>query len=1545
MIICVSFYLISLLYNWGAQGDGYPDIAMEIALQDQNTVLSLPYPEYDALYEIYASTSGDRWVWNQRQSGIPWNFSGVSDPCLDEWQGISCRCEAVTATLSPTPSISLDISARADKVVALTVFSVNSSANATCTVVALNLPVHNITGSLPPAISNLTNLEIIMLGRNHILSPLPETLAQLQYLKELNLAHNQFSEHIPLFLANLTALTGLYIGGNFFTGQVPDSYYSFPSLLEFDISSNFLTTTLSPFVSNLTHLRSFIIDDNFFFGSIPTTLLSMTNLTALDIGLTGFSGGFPVWICNMTWLHQLDLSYNDYSGTLPMEVSGLTNLTAFYAPGNRFVGPFPEFIGGLTKLSVLDLQDNHYTSTVPLSLFGLNLTAFYIGNNMLDGVFPCELVSSWSNLTILSVYENLFHGHIDKCFVNNSVLSMVELYTNMLSGPLPRIESVWGDLQAYNNMLSGKLSNILPSDVSVIERINVGSNFLTGSLPYQLLNLPNLFYLAINHNYLRNPIILHQNSTNSNLLQLFLDYNCFTGTISPVFANYTNLIEIFLSSNFLTGTVPTALHSLKYLSILLLSNNQLTGTLDSLYDPQTQIYMNSIDVSVNYFTGTIPSNLFNSQSLTGFAASSNCLHGTLPDSICTAKNLLALVLDGISTANKCRHRLFPDSPGLDAFFVKDTLRGTIPACIFSDLHSLHTLHLSGNHLVGSFPTDVRITRGLADLTLSHNRFTGTIPLSMQQKFIPTLDLSFNRFSGVLSSDFVSLFDKSSLFLQVNRLSGSIPSSWKEKQSIAVLEGNIFTCETDRSSLPVNDPLQSIYVCGSDEVNYSVYGWCILCFCGLIVAAVLAYRYARHKKGSSMKDLQLMFMESVSLPTDLPEPSDMHSIQTLFSLFASLRGVFVLLSFLMVAVLMPSYSSLKKDNYTYTHQYGWLVSAVYLQGITSASVMLVLFGLMLLIYLACMHTVAKTHESKSLLTQDDRVRSSNFVSRIWKSSIALFVSSPVILDTEQSAKPAAKTEGGKLSLKFVVLSVLNLMMMIGVNSAYIYVFLNYNATVVTVMQILMAVFKTFWNDVAIWQLVSYLQTNNNSHIQIDADSAAARWNMLALYQFSREDVIFVMLITMVNNTLVPAAVIAFISSSCFYNAIVAAQPVTSKYGIFGCAIYVIIEFLDRPYCLHTHPVYVETKYYPPFQYSYQCASTFYTNYIPVYVFMFIGVGLLLPASKWLVNYYLNVYTSGEPGAAWFSKFVWILPHVYTVPHLVGQSGDRKQAQVPVVLVYTEQTGHVRERQQSTRVSLCEMPLQDVSNVVNDNGQRQSNVFQIEPAEQTVTNGELKPGSQRRYYPLLFKKEKVFVQAMNYLSIILCFGMVYPPLAVIACVAFLTQSYITQYLLVSLFRRCRAADEQLHQHEAVDAQDRSELWPVNSVLSFYSGVLSSQCKGSVTLLAALVYLVLPFTMTLLGYLIFDTAGYAAGWKDGVWSWVLFCAWPLFVIVLYRVFCYNDCVSQHLAMQASLQANNSNNINGCEANPEVTLSPLSVIPPSDLAKGVEMAGPRLT
>ncbi|KAL1833844.1 hypothetical protein ACET3Z_003495 [Daucus carota] len=85
----------------------------------------------------------------------------------------------------------------------------------------INLSSNNLTGEIPPGITNLTALGTLNLSRNHLTGSIPNEIGNMRRLETLDLSHNKLSEPIPDSISLLHSLSHLNVSYNNLVGRIP----------------------------------------------------------------------------------------------------------------------------------------------------------------------------------------------------------------------------------------------------------------------------------------------------------------------------------------------------------------------------------------------------------------------------------------------------------------------------------------------------------------------------------------------------------------------------------------------------------------------------------------------------------------------------------------------------------------------------------------------------------------------------------------------------------------------------------------------------------------------------------------------------------------------------------------------------------------------------------------------------------------------------------------------------------------------------------------------------------------------------------------------------------------------------------------------------------------------------------------------------------------------------------------------------------------------------------------------------------------------------
>lgn len=1216
----------------------------------------------NALHDLYISTNGSQWNWevqNITASGIPWNFTADANPCTDDWQGIICTIMSGA-------------------------YHVKS----------LQLKRHNLQGPIPSSLGDLTYLQVLVLSENVLNCTLPETLSNVAGLQTLSLSGCRLSGRFPEVVTSFVNLTSLDLSVNTFTGPLPvslrnlqqlqlldviDNLFSGPfnsaitdmiSLQAIALSGNFFTGAIPESINRLTSLRFLLLSFNHMNGTLPSTLLNMQSLVLLQINRNSFSGTLSTQIGNMGNLVALDLAANDFSGTIPNALVGLTKLSFLYLNFNKFIGTIPSALGGLIQLQALNLDSNQLHGPIPSSLGLLpHLTEVTMFNNSLTGPIPHTFTGLFS-LRALILSRNQLNGTLPDAFSSlSSTLETLIVDYNVLTGSLPTTWSALHRLknfQASNNRLTGQVPEEYAS-LSNLLQIRLNNNLLTGSVPTVLLGLPLLQRLALKTNKLIGS--LPQALVNaSGLVELALSDNDLTGTIPDLFENLVSLQYLELDGNQLSGTVPLSLSVLSNLTELTINNNNLEGSLNEVFNPALQRSLSVVLVNDNAFSGTLPDAAFLLPKLTTFVGGSNCFHGSLPSTICKSDLLYSIAMDGLSSSPACGNYVLPREIAR-SYVVNDRVTGTIPDCLYQ-MTSLNTLHLSGNGLTGTLPTNLTTSPVLLYLSLSNNLLRGTIPRAFQEKQWKQLDLSYNRIGGTLLTAFATAptnesqtgvvneidgytqevidqivaaiefdvtgtviieetlqnlldpqrqgYDLSeefqergeSLHLQNNRLSGLVPLSIMDRANISMLGSNMFACKHDKSNLPQGDHDTATYNCGSTAFDVTYYIW--LANAGVAIAIVLfVWRYRscveRYVGVEYVYQHIVLWLGVFSGRVKYTEYEGQYKLDNVYAvnhlLTIVIRITMCCVAFI-VLLLGPMYLILSLFYSMYVHEYAWVISAAFLSGYVAVMCEIVLLIVTLLIMQACV------------------VYLDRFVDSIQQTKIDEIMSEKVF------SVPAYVQRRTKF-LVYTVFSILNFIIVMSVNTAFIYVSLNASNAMLLFAQVWLSVFKVLWNNTFITQLLRAVHVRVAACLHNGTEFSETRYVTIQVYT------------AIFNNIVIPCIVVAIVSTSCYYNIFVADVHVEAFFTRDNCLVY----DAHSEECILNKQQVVVTHYSPPFAYSYQCSFSLITNYAPAFVVLCFVTTFVVPAVSVTGQQLLRRAT---PGTRWFAILDYSLPRILKLP---------------------------------------------------------------------------------------------------------------------------------------------------------------------------------------------------------------------------------------------------------------------------------------------------------
>ena len=590
-------------------------------------------------------------------------------------------------------------------------------------VIHLALNGMNISGEIPPELSELTELGGLTLDNNNLTGPIPQELSKLSNLSALSLSNNYLTGEIPSELSNLHNLAILDLGGNQLTGEIPARFDRLTRLEELSIGGNRFTGCIP---ASLQHIDNLVLDglDLPFCNDIETELSTQRNgfLTPTNTPVV------DNLLCN-----------EDSAANYPHNHELLSDCETLLEIRDRLAGDAE--LNWSTNLEIYDWDG--------VLMYGspLRIAELYLDNYGLTGEIPQEL-DRLSGLELVSISGNRFTGCIPDSLQG---ISFLDLYgeglpfcngtDTELSTPISTPTSLTGPC-ANGIVVPDPQKNMgLVSDCEVLLSSRdklAGDAELNWSTNLEIHDWDGVFLQG----------------SPTRIAVMYLDGYGLTGEIPTELSKLTGLIGLVLDNNELTGPIPRELSKLSNLEVLSLNNNYLTGEIPAEFDRLTRL--GGLFIGGNRLTGCIPAFLqdidkngldlpFCNDTETELSAQRN---GFLtPTNTPVVDNLLCNKDSAASYPHN--HELLSDCETL--LEIRDKLAGDAELNWSTNLEiydwdgvlmygsplRIAELYLDNYGLTGEIPQELDRLSGLELVSISGNRFTGCIPASL--KHVDNLD--------------------------------------------------------------------------------------------------------------------------------------------------------------------------------------------------------------------------------------------------------------------------------------------------------------------------------------------------------------------------------------------------------------------------------------------------------------------------------------------------------------------------------------------------------------------------------------------------------------------------------------------------------------------------------------------------------------------------------------------------------------------------------------------------------------------------------------
>ena len=316
-------------------------------------------------------------------------------------------------------------------------------------------------------------------------------------------------------------------------------------------------------------------------------------------------GSLPTEIGALIDLNHISLFGNDISGSIPDSFQFLQSLNFWNMNSNQIAGSLPNWINDLENLEYLALGDNELDGTLP-SFEGSNLLELALDANNFDG--SIDSLDDAILLEVVYLNNNSFTGELTEetwsTLLDNDI-RIADLSNNQLSGSFPSNFYWLEEIDLSYNTLAGtiaapqdddeefptKIINLsennligsIPTNIDLLVSLvsfDVSGNDLTGVLPPQLGNLPELQSLYLSKNPKLTPGQIPDLRDCQYLTELSMAATRLTGSIPEWIGTSLSSLQLLdLHENQLGKSIPINLNRLGDLSVLMLNRNMLTGTI------------------------------------------------------------------------------------------------------------------------------------------------------------------------------------------------------------------------------------------------------------------------------------------------------------------------------------------------------------------------------------------------------------------------------------------------------------------------------------------------------------------------------------------------------------------------------------------------------------------------------------------------------------------------------------------------------------------------------------------------------------------------------------------------------------------------------------------------------------------------------------------------------------------------------------------------------------------------------------------------------
>jgi len=389
----------------------------------------------------------------------------------------------------------------------------------------------------------------------------------------------------------------------------------------------------------------------------------------------------------------------------------------------------------------------------------------------------------------LWLYSNELSGSIPVVLSNLSNLETLYLNNNQLTGTIPtELSSLSSLTRLYlgNNQLNGSIPSIL-NNFPLLERLDLQNNQLTGAIPTEINNLSNLSFCYINGNSFSELPLL----TSTSIQYLYTHENKFTfGDLESTGLNFSALADVTYSPQ-LKADAPTKTDNGNNTTTLTVADDATGNTYQwykngAIFDGETTNTLTVDNTAESYYYCVISNANYPDLVLeTEYALFNMTVSHGIDEEEYNALVALYNSTNGDSwtdntnwlseeSINEWFGVTITEAHVTEIHLPGNNLTGSIPSELGA-LNYIEALYLDQNQITGEIPSELGNLTNIAELSLWVNQLTGSIPPELGNlTHLSYLDFDENQLSGTIPAELGNLTNLTNLWLDANQLSGNIP---------------------------------------------------------------------------------------------------------------------------------------------------------------------------------------------------------------------------------------------------------------------------------------------------------------------------------------------------------------------------------------------------------------------------------------------------------------------------------------------------------------------------------------------------------------------------------------------------------------------------------------------------------------------------------------------------------------------------------------------------------------------------------------------------